>query len=91
MIEFEKEYKDFIVKNGVGENDKVASSVKSYISYLNSIAKYLDITIEPNKLCTENDIEIISLQLDGKVAGKTIQNYKSAMKQYIKMVDELKI
>lgn len=91
MIEFEKEYINFIIKNGVGKNDKVASSVKSYISYLNSVGKHLDIRINSNNLRTQNDIEILSLQLKGKVSIKTIKNYISAMKQYIRMVTELKL
>ena len=40
MIDYKNEYREFIIKKGVGKNDRVADSVKSYISYLNRISKY---------------------------------------------------
>ena len=91
MIDYKNEYREFIIKKGVGKNDRVADSVKSYISYLNRISKYLNIIIEPKNLGTEQDIEIISSKLNGIVSNKTIQNYKSAMRQYINMVKELNL
>lgn len=91
MIKFEKEYEYFIEKNGVGSNDIVASSIKSYISYLNSVSRHLKITIAPETLRTMLDIETLSSQLKGKVSDKTIKNYGSAMKQYVKMVEEIKL
>lgn len=91
MIKYEKEYVLFLKKNGVGSNDKVASSVKSYISYLNSVSKYLNITIGPETVRTIDDINNLSSQLIGKVASKTIKNYGSAMKQYVQMVAEKKL
>ena len=91
MIDYKNEYREFIIKKGVGKNDRVADSVKSYISYLNRISKYLNIIIEPKNLGTEQDIEIISSKLNGVVSNKTIQNYKSAMRQYINMVKELNL
>ena len=36
-IEYKEEYQAYIKKQGVGSNDIVADSVKSYISYLNSV------------------------------------------------------
>ena len=86
MIEHQIEYQSYIKSKGVGSNDKVADSIKSYISYLNSVSKYLNITITPKTLRTETDIEEISKKLKGKVSEKTIKNYGSAMKQYISMV-----
>ena len=86
MIEHQIKYRSYIKLKGVGSNDKVADSIKSYISYLNSVSKYLNITITPKTLRTETDIEEISKKLKGKVSEKTIKNYGSAMKQYISMV-----
>ena len=91
MIKYEDEYKIFIIENGVGKNDKIADSVKSYISYLNSVCKHLNIIIEPNNLRTQHDITKIALKLNGIVSNKTIKNYESAMKQYINMIGELKL
>ena len=91
MIEFQEEYENFIRNNGVGANDRVASSIESYISYLNGVCWHLNITVGPTTLRTMNDIDALSSQLKGKVSDKTITNYGSAMKQYIRMVDELKL
>ncbi len=91
MIKYHDEYEKFIENEGVGSNDKVASSIKSYISYLNGVSKHLDISIEPTTLKTMGDIESLSSQLKGKVSDKTIKNYGSAMKQYIKMIKEYKL
>lgn len=87
MIEHQKEYEKHIKEQGVGSNDRVADSVKSYISYLNSVEKHLGITIDPKTLNSLSDLENLSFKLKGKVSDKTIKNYGSAMKQYIKMVN----
>ncbi len=42
MIVDELRYCAYIQEQGVGANDKVASSVKSYVSYLNSVSRLLD-------------------------------------------------
>jgi len=89
MIDHEVKYKQFIKQQGVGSNDKVADSVKSYLSYLRSVCRHLNINISANNLRSEHDIQHFSLRLKGKVSEKTISNYGSAMKQYIKMVQEL--
>jgi hypothetical protein len=88
MIKYEQEYIDYIVANGVGKNDHVASSPKSYISYLNSISEDIGDDISPMLLSDEADIVTISESLVGKKAIKTIKNYRSAMRLYVKMVQE---
>ena len=91
MVKFLHEYEYFIEKKGVGSNDKVASSIKSYSSYLNSVSNYLNITVGPDTLRTIFDIISLSSKLKGKVSDKTIRNYGSAMKRYIQMVAEMKL
>ncbi len=86
MIKHEEEYLRWIISCGVGSNDKVASSPKSYISYLNSVSRILNIDVSPKTLSSVADIVSIALRLNGKRADKTINNYKSAMKQYVSMV-----
>ena len=88
MIEYVERYENFIRQQGVGSNDKVADSAKSYISYLKGVSRHLDINISPSTLGCENDIQGLSLKLKskGKISKKTITNYGSAMKQYVKMV-----
>lgn len=91
MIQFLEEYEKFIRDNGVGANDKVASSIKSHILYLNGVSRHLNISIGPKTLNNMNDIGSLSSQLTGKVSPKTITNYGSAMKQYIRMVNEFQL
>lgn len=89
MIHHQEKYQDYIKENGIGSNDKTADSVKSYLSYLNSVSKYLDIDITLKTLGCEDDVCSLCEQLKqlGKVSDKTISNYGSAMRQYVNMVN----
>lgn len=91
MIQHQEKYEAFIKANGVGSNDKVADSCKSYLSYLNSVQKHLNIRISKQTLSTESDIADISEKLKKQTAlsDKTIKNYGSAMKQYISLIASL--
>jgi hypothetical protein len=91
MIKYQREYEKFIIERGVGSNDKVGDSIKAYISYLNMVSKHLNKDINPKTLNSMKDLELLSAQLTGKVSLKTIKNYGSAMKQYIKMVSKLNL
>lgn len=86
MILHQEKFEEYIRAEGVGQNDRVADSVKSYVSYLNSVARHLNIEVSPSSLRTSENIQNICLKLAGKVSEKTINNYKSAMKQYVAMV-----
>lgn len=90
MIRHEKHYLEFIQQEGVGEHDVVADSRKSYVSYLNSVSDKLEIEIGPLTAGTPADVEnlVTNLEVRG-VAKKTISNYKSALRQYVKMVESL--
>jgi hypothetical protein len=91
MIQHQEKYVAYIKANGVGSNDKVADSCKSYISYLNSIQKHLGISISASTLSMEVDILNISEKLKKQttLSDKTIKNYGSAMKQYVSLVASL--
>jgi hypothetical protein len=86
MIRFKSQYYAWIESRGVGSNDLVASSPDSYISYLNSVSELIGDDISPSVLSTEQDLERIVLRIAGRRSPKTINNYKSAMRQYIAMV-----
>ncbi|MCR4536276.1 hypothetical protein OCF84_09140 [Shewanella xiamenensis] len=88
-IKFQAEYIDFIMSQGVGSNDKVASSVNSYLSYLRSVSRHLGVDICPETLSCEDAIQGLSTALDGVRRPRTIGNYVSAMRQYVAMVHEL--
>lgn len=85
MIDKIELFEKYIIKQGVGSKDKVSNSVKSYISYLNSVSRYLNQEINYLVLNSNEDIENISIKLKGKVSEKTIKNYRSAMRHYVKM------
>lgn len=91
MIKYEKEYLKFIQDRGVGENDSVASSPDSYISYLRSVSRLLAQDITPSILRSEQDISNIANKLTGRRAPQTISNYCSAMRQYVDLVSEQKL
>ena len=87
MIQHQQQFESFIKAAGVGSRDKVADSVKSYISYLNSVSRHLGIEVSPTTLRSNTDISALEKSLQGKVSDKTIQNYKAAMHQYVSMVE----
>jgi hypothetical protein len=91
MIVHRKQYYEWIQQQGVGLKDKIASSPDSYISYLNSVSELLLQDISPSILSTEDDVVGIALRLEGREAANTIRNYKSAMRQYVAMVQALRL
>lgn len=87
MIQHQSQFESYIKVAGVGSRDSVADSVKSYISYLNSLSRHLGIEVSPKTLRSNTDISTLEKSLRGKVSDKTIQNYKAAMRQYVSMVE----
>jgi hypothetical protein len=85
MIINEYQYRQWIVDRGVGQNDRVASSPDSYISYLNSVSESIGEDISPSLLSSEADVDKIANRITDK-ANNTIQNYKTAMRRYVEMV-----
>jgi len=88
LLVHRKKFEQYISERGVGSKDKVADSVKSYVSYLNGVSKHLNIEINPDTLSTQSDIEELSSRLHGKVSPRTLHNYRTAMKRYIEMLQE---
>lgn len=86
MIYFKKEYYNYIISKGVGNNDKVASSPDSYMSYLESVSELTANAISPNILNSYSDVDNIAASLYGKRAKATIDNYKTAMRHYVDMI-----
>lgn len=89
MIRYQQQYVEFIRLQGVGERDLVADSRKSYVSYLNTVSEELGIEIGPLTAGTHADIDHLLTQLEGRKAKKAISNYRSALRQYVKMVVSL--
>lgn len=91
MILHQEQYLEFIRAKGVGKNDQVASSPESYLSYLRSVARLLNGDITPDLLRTDLDVERVASLLEGRRKRRTINNYKSAMRQYAAMTRESKL
>ncbi len=89
MILHQEQYLEFIQARGVGKNDRVASSPESYLSYLRSVARLLGGDITPDLLRSDSDVERAVRALEGQRQPRTINNYKSAMRQYVAMVQQL--
>jgi hypothetical protein len=88
MIKNEQEYTDWIISQGVGKKDIVASSIKSYISYLNSVSRIINEDISKENLFNENCISIIINKINKLgINIKSIPKYRTAMRQYVKMVN----
>lgn len=90
MIKNENKYLEWIEKKGVGKNDNVASSTKSYISYLNTVSKLIGEDLSEKNLYNENCINQIANKLNGLRSQKSISNYKSALRQYVEMIKNSK-
>jgi hypothetical protein len=92
MIIEEREYLEWIINNGVGKKDKIASSTKSYISYLNTVSKLISEDISRKNLYNEQSLEKIvnRILINGKNIA-SISKYKTAMRHYVGMVNNKKL
>ncbi|WP_206420437.1 HNH endonuclease [Lacinutrix jangbogonensis] len=88
MIIEEGKYLKWIINNGVGKKDKIADSTKSYISYLNSVSKLINEDISRKNLYDEQSLEkIVNRILENGKNIASISKYKTAMRQYVRMVN----
>ncbi len=87
MIKYQEEFETYIKANCSG--DKAAATVKSHLSSLNNVSKYLAISINAKILSTQRDIDELADRLSntGKLSPKNINHYRSAMQQYVNMVN----
>ncbi len=86
MIVFEKEYIEYITGKGVGQNDNVASSPKSYVSYLNGVSRLIEQDIAPDTISDSNAINEIIILIGGRREESTLANYKTALRHYLRFL-----
>jgi len=86
VIEYKELYFDYVKRQGVGAHDMVSSSPRSYVSYLNSVARLTGFDITPDLLRSDDDINKVLAGLEGRRAASTLLKYRSAMRQYTAMV-----
>ncbi len=86
MIKRENEYIQWLEINGIGDNDKIASSPKSYVSYLKSVSRIIEKDISDEFLKSYTDVDEVIEKIRDKAASSTISNYKTALRRYVDMV-----
>lgn len=88
MIQHKDRYLKFLERRGVGSNDRVASSPDSYLAYLNGVSALTGADITPLTVRSEDDVRAILAEVRGMRAEKTLSNYRSALRQYVAMVED---
>ena len=83
MIKNEQKFTEWFEKNEIHSNDQISSSIK----YLNVISILIGEDLSENNLFDENCVEIISKKLKGLRSEKSISNYKLALRQYVRMIE----
>lgn len=85
VIKYQSEFEGYIRDGG----DKQAASLKSYLASLNSVSKHLGINIDARTLGSNEDIDALADRLSGlgRISEKNIKHYRSAMQQYVNMVN----
>jgi len=73
MIEYQKEYVQWLMNKGVGNHDKVASSPASYVSYLKSVSQRIKSNISPANLSSDGQIDSMLRELRGIVSTKSLK------------------
>jgi uncharacterized protein YaaR (DUF327 family) len=71
---------------GLGTTIWLRPPLIHYVSYLRSVSRLVEVPISPELPHREEDVENIASRLQGNRAKNTINNYKSAMRQYVAMV-----
>lgn len=69
---------------GVGHNDRVASSPKSYVSYLNSVSRILGLEITPATVSSRTMADHLAqkIRLLEIRSPRTVDHYKTALRRY---------
>jgi len=85
VIKYQSEFEGYIRDGG----DKQAASLKSYLASLHSVSKHLGINIDAKILGSDRDIDELAERLSrlGRISEKNIKHYRSAMQQYVNMVN----
>ena len=65
------------------------ASADRYVRFLKDIAENSGQSITPTTLRSDDDIEAFAARLAPHYAEKSIANYRSVMRHYVDMVDDL--
>jgi hypothetical protein len=86
MIKNEEKYLEWIEKNENNSKDEIKLAIRS----LNNISILIGDDLSEKNLFNDNSVEIISKKLKGLKNEKSISNYKVVLKQYVRMVENLR-
>ncbi len=86
MIKHEQKFLEWIEKNNIGSNDQNAAALKS----LKSVSILIGDNLSEKNLFDEKCIENISKKLRGLRSEKSILNHQFALRQYVRMIEDLK-
>ena len=90
MIKNEQKFRKWISENKKGSNLEIENSINSKISILNVVSILIGEDISEENLFDEICVELISHKLRPYRNGKSISGYKLVLKQYAKMIENLK-
>jgi hypothetical protein len=65
------------------------ASTDAYVKFLNDVSDETGRPITPKSLRSDQDIEAFASALSPRYAPKSIANYRSVMRRYVEMVDDL--
>ncbi|PKP13079.1 MAG: hypothetical protein CVU08_07115 [Bacteroidetes bacterium HGW-Bacteroidetes-3] len=86
MIKHEQKFLEWIEKNKIGSSDQNATALKS----LKSVSILIGDNLSEKNLFDEKCIENISKKLRGLRSEKSILNHQFALRQYVRMIEDLK-
>jgi len=85
MILYEDEYREYIIHQGIGANNRVGSSPNSHISYLNRVSRLIGQDISPALIRNRESINNIITQLNElNLPKSTLSNCKTALNHYLR-------
>jgi hypothetical protein len=64
-------------------------STEAYVKFLHDVSDEARRPITPKTLRTDEDVESFASTLSPSYAPKSIANYRSVMRRYVRMVEEL--
>lgn len=65
------------------------ASADRYVKFLNDVSNVTGLDISPASLRSSEDVEKFAVALKADYAPKSVSNYRSVMRKYVEMVQEL--
>jgi hypothetical protein len=82
MVSHEREFRGFLA--GLPSADR-------YVRFLHDVAETSGMSITPESLRSEADIDAFAIRLTSRYSAKSVSNYRSVMRKYVEMVNALRL